>query len=707
MVDWSKVPVMTQGPSREEEAAQRAQEAGTRGQLEQALFPTTVIQQSIPTSLPEAGGLIGGLVAAMFPELRPLAALTRAAPAVVRPFVPSLAGSTAGTLAGTLGEQAVLGQDIMSSPTAQKVLENSIANAAFDVGGNLVFSALGKAIKIGKNELDKLGITKGLFDTEEGAARKAAQEWLSQRGATLNKGQLTGNVLDQATVGALKSSAGAGEFKTQEAGVSKALQQGAQEVQNTLDTSDAFKTALKTGDPTQMAVGDRFQSAMAAAETAMKDKYRPTFEKIDADMGLQVSLLPLKKEAQKELDKLSEHKFAGAGVERKKALEEILKQDDNVSLSTAHALRSDLLAGAREAVKEGVPTTALGGEYTRQAQGIRNAMDNVMVLTFGNEEEKAAARRLGLVGGVDQAGGLRSGQYKEYNVDDLSKLNIGRTKATTSNNELLREYFNTQEGYKNAMQGFYNGTVSSALKSEPSAVGEYLFNIDRPERLRDAQKAIVQAQKYLPPEVSKGLQAELQYGYLNKMFGSPDGIVKFSQAMKDDKNFQQGFNYLFGDPSLRNQLKELANAAKYGTEAGAASTYLRSKGLIETVGAGTALSAAGLTYLTLPDEVKSKLDASTLAATAGTLYLTPKLMSKAVTNKASMDVLAMIAKAQGNPKYAGAVSAKIVDGLQKAGLINSEYLNDVNAKLGQPKQEVPSQQAPAGVDWSKVQVENP
>lgn len=705
MVDWSKVPVMTQGPSREEEAAQREQQAGARGQLEQALFPTTVVQQSIPTSLPETGGLLGGVAAVVFPELRPIAALTRAAPSIVRPFVPSLVGSTAGTVAGTLGEQAITGKDILSSDTAKKVLANSVSNAAFDVGGNLVFSALGKAIKIGKGELDNLGITKGLFDTEEGAARRAAQEWLSQRGATLNKGQLTGTVLDQATVGTLKSSAGAGEFRKQEEGVNKALQQGAQDVQSTLETSDAFKMALKTNDPTQMAVGDRFQSAMAAAETAMKDKYRPTFEKIDADMGLQVSLLPLKQEAQKELDTLAKRKFAGAGAERKKALEEIIKQDDNVSLSTAHALRSDLLAGAREAVKEGVPTTALGGEYTRQAQGIRNAMDNVMVLTFGNEEEKALARKLGLIGGVDQPAGLRSGQYQAFNIDDLSKMNIGRTKATTSNNELLREYFNTQEGYKNAMKGFYNGTVSSALKSEPSAVGEYLFNIDRPERLRDAQKAIVEAQKYLPANVSKGLQAELQYGYLDKMFGSPDGIQKFAASMKDDKNFQQGFNYLFGDPKIRNQLKELANATKYGTEAGPASTYLRSKGLIETVGAGTAIGAAGVTYLTLPDEVKSKLDAATLAATGGTLYLVPKLLSKAVTNKTGMDALAMLAKAQGNPKYAGAMSAKIVDGLQKAGLIDSEYVKNVEAMLGQPKQEAPSQQAPTTMDWSKVPVE--
>jgi len=48
------------------------------------------------------------------------------------------------------------------------------------------------------------------------------------------------------------------------------------------------------------------------------------------------------------------------------------------------------------------------------------------------------------------------------------------------------------------MSGLYSGTMQAALKAEPSSVGEYLFNIDKPERMRDTFSAIAEIQKYLP-----------------------------------------------------------------------------------------------------------------------------------------------------------------------------------------------------------------
>ena len=119
--------------------------------------------------------------------------------------------------------------------------------------------------------------------SDEDAARRAAQEWLSQRGATLTKGQLTGDIGTQAIEGTLKYTSGAEAFAKQEAGVKKAIQQGAEDVLNTLDTSDAFQMALKQGDPTQMAVGDRFQAAIKSAEVAMKDKYRPIYQQLEKE----------------------------------------------------------------------------------------------------------------------------------------------------------------------------------------------------------------------------------------------------------------------------------------------------------------------------------------------------------------------------------------------------------------------------------------
>jgi hypothetical protein len=699
-VDPRSVQSMTPAPSREEMAAQQQDLEKTRAGIVGSLFGTGLFPSENQTSLSTIGGVVGGIAPILFPEARviaPIMRATEAAPAAIRPFIPSLLGSTAGTTAGTLAEQALMpNQSIFSSETGKKLLENNLQNAAFDVGGNLVFSAFGKTLKVGKDMLDKAGITKSasFFATPEEEARRAAQEWLSARGATLTKGQLTG---DLGTIeGTLKYSPASTYFEQQQKGVVKALNQGVNDVRATLETSDVFKNALKQDDPTQMALGDRFQNAIVEADKLMKAKFAPVYEKIDADQGLRVNLIPLKQEAQKELDKLAQTKFKFAGSERRKVLEDILSQDDEVAFGTAHALRSDLLASGREATKEGVPSTVLQKEYFNQAQGVSNQMDNTMVITFGNEEQKALAKKLGLVGGIDQPAGLRNGQYIAHNISSLDQLNLPRTKANPANNDLLREYFNAQNSYKNAMGGLYNGTMQAALKEEPDAVGGYLFNIDRPSRMRDTFLAISEMQKYLPKAQSDGLKSELQYGYLKKIFGQPDGVTKFTKNL-DDETFKEGFNYLFREPELKKQLLSIANAAKYGLEEEKGSTVLRTKAIGAAVTGATA-GASTLAYLNLPDEIQGKIDLPNAISSYGVLYLTPKLMGRALTNKNTMDALAMLPKAQANPKYAGAMATKIADALNRSGILNEEYANDVNTILhGAPKQES-MQQAPV-INW--------
>jgi hypothetical protein len=715
--DWASVPVMSQGPSREEVASKEQEMNRARAGLASAVAmpvtaavsPYSLLLPSPETSLPSVGGLMGGLLPLVAPELRPVQAITQLAskaPAVVRPFVPSLVGSTAGTVAGTLGEQAMLGQDIFSTETGSKMLGNVLENAALDLGGNLAFSIAGKTYQVSKDALNKAGVNIGglmnAFPAEE-QARRAAQEWFSKRGATLTKSQLTGDSGTQMIEGALKMSSGADAFAKQQAGVKKAIEEGAKDVLNTLDTSDTFKMALKQGDPTQMAVGDRFQSAIKLAETAMKDKYRPVYEQLEKEgNGMFINMRPLKDNAKAELEKLAKRNFAGAGAERRRALEDIVGQADDVPLSVAHDLRSDLLAGAREAQKEGVPTTALQREYNLQADAIRKQMDSVMVTTFGNAEDKALAQKLGFTGGVISPAGLRAGEKLNYAQDvDTLIAGLGRTKATTANNQLLRDYFGAQKGYGDAMQGFYSGTVSSALKAEPSAIGEYLFNLDRPERMRETFGAIVQAQKYLPKEQSKGLSEELMYGYLKKAFDSPEGIAQLGKNL-DNPTFKESFNFLFSKPDQRKTIENLANAAKFGTESAGESSVLKTK----AISTGIGLAVGGTAYLALPKEITDKLDVTSSALSAGVLYLTPKLLARSMTSKQGMDTLAMITRAQDNPKFAGAASAKIADMLNKSGIIDSEYLKASDTLfhgLQQPT-EMPTAAPSGAFDWNSVPV---
>jgi len=696
-INWDEAPSMTQGLTREQEALKRQELNRTRMSLAGALSPLPV---ESTTNLPEMGGLLGGLAPLVFPESKivaPIMALTRKAPAIAQPFLPSLLGSTAGTSAGVLAEQGLTG-NILSPETGQKLLEKNVQNAIFDLGGNLAFTVLGKTITVGRDALEKIGIAPkpSAFGTPELEARRAAQEWLSSRDATLTKSQLTGE--GGAIEGALKYTTGAPAFKEQQVGVRKALEQGVNDVKSTLDTSDAFNLALKQGDPTQMAIGDRFQNAIKVADTEMKAKYKPIYNQMEKEGdGLLVDLSSLKSAAKEELDRLNKNKAMSSAANDKRAvLEQILQQEDKISFSTAHDLRSDFLASARDASKEGQPASTLEAYYKRYAQGLRNNMDSVAVITFGNEEQKAKARQLGLVGGIDQPAGLRTGQFQTYNIESLSKMNLPTTEANIKNNDLLKNYWDAQNAYGSAMEGLYGGAMRTALKSEPSAVGEYLFDINRPERIQDVAKAVREMQKYLPANQSKGLIQELQYGYINKMFGSPEGVTNFTKKM-EDKTFKEGFDYLFRDATTKKQLTDIANAAKYGLEEEGGTTALRTR----LVSAGATTATAVGAYLTLPDSVQSQINLPESIATIGALYLTPKFISKALTNKDAMDALAMISKGQKNPKYMGAVSGKIADMLNKSGIIDNEYLNEVNQfTTGKSQAYQPSSQpSVAPINW--------
>lgn len=694
-IDWSVAPQeMKAGLTREEEAKREQELNRSRMALLGALTPLPV---ELASNLPQTGGLLGGLAAVAFPQSRilsPISRLTQAAPAVTRPFIPSLAGSTAGTSLGTLLEQGLQNKDIFSTETGKKLLLNNIENAAFDVGGNLIFGFGGKAIKLGKEQLDKVGITKGMFETEEDAARRAAQEWLSSRDGTLTRGQLTGNLGTQTIEGTLKFTSGGEAFAQQQAGVKKALDQGINDVKNTLETSEAFQTALKQGDPTQMATGDRWQTAIAEADKAMKTKYRPVYEQMEQQGdGLLVNMTPLKKAAQDELDRLNKNKaMSSAAEDKRKVLQQILAQEDKISFSTAHDLRSDFLASARDATKEGQAANTLEAYYKRYAQGLQNNMTDIAVITFGSKEQKDLARKLGLGGGIDQPAGLREGQFKDYNIESLEKLNLPTTQANAASNQLLRDYFNAQKSYKNAMEGFYNGTMQTMLKSEPEEVGKYLFNVDYPSRLKSVANAVVEMQKYLPPEQSKGLLGELQFGYLKKVFGEPDGVLKFTKNLQNE-TFKEGFDYLFRDANIKKQLLDIANAAKYGLEETPGSTVLRSR-MVGAIAAATLGSGA---YLSFPDEVSNNLLPT--IGSLGALYITPKLMAKALTSKTEMNALAMLAKAQSNPKYAGAMGAKIANMLNKSGIIDNEYLTEVNQMIyGKQEQQPPT--SPSSIDWT-------
>lgn len=619
--------------------------------------------------LPAIGGTLGtlaGVAGQRLPYVGPVLTLGSVGQkaglfgTAARTLAPSLIGSTLGTGTGLLAEGAV--QDQL--PASNRVFGELVTNAAFDVGGNLVFGALGKTYKIAK---DAIPFLKGSSPED---ARIAAQQFLSDRGATLSRAQLTGKPLDVAIEEVVRGGTGAPVFRAQEQSVRDAINKGVNEFKDKLATSADFRTALTQGDPTQMALGDNFKNAVNVARDEFKSVHRPFYEKLSQDTGAYVDMRGIKAQAQKEYDRLAQGKFAGAGADKKTILEDVLKQDDFVDFGIAHDIRSNFGAAARDKVEAGGRATTLSAGYSRYEDGISKAMDDAFKIV-GSTKKRVEGQGL---------------QLTKTPAESTVAVTTGETgfnpylKQTQETKDLVRTYRLTQESYKKGMDGLYNNTLTKALELEPEAVGKYLFNPEYSSRFRDVYKSVAQVDKYARNDIVNGLK----YGFIEQAMSNPDNVLKLSKTLETDKAFKQGFDYLFKAPGEKEFLTNILNSAKYGLDEGAMSQLARNRLALE----GTRVLAQGgaLTggYLLLPEGSQEKLKANLPEAlsTAGVLIITPRLVAKAMTNKQAMNALVDLSKAQDNPKFAGAMATKIFNNLNESGIIDNEYLTEINAKLG-------------------------
>lgn len=635
--------------------------------------------------IPAIGGALGtiaGVAGQKLPYVGPVLTMgalgqkTGLLGSAVRTFTPSLIGSTAGTTAGLLTE-AGINQEL---PASNRIYGELVSNAAFDVGGNLVFGALGKTYKVAK---DALPFLKGSSPED---ARIAAQQFLSDRGATLSRAQLTGKPLDVAIEEVVRGGTGAPVFKAQEKGVREAIDKGVAEFKDRLDVSDAFKTALKQGDPTQVVVGDTFKNVINAARDEFKSVHRPFYQKLSEDTGIYVDMRGIKAQAQKEYDRLAQGKFASeAAREKQKILSDVLNQDDFIDFGIAHDIRSNFGSSARDAMEAGGKATTASAGYTRYEQGISNAMDEAFKVV-GSTKKRVEGQGLGFT--------QTPATSKEAITTGTPGFNP-YLQQTQEAKDLVKQYKATQESYKAGMDGLYNTTITKALDADPEAVGKLLFNPEVSSRFRDVNKAVAQLDKYKRADVVNSLK----YGFIDQVMSNPDNVLKFSKELEGNKAFRQGFENLFKASGEKEFLTNILNSAKYGLDEGTMSQLARNRVALE----GTRLLAQGgaLTggYLILPESSQEKLKANLPEAlsTAGVLIITPRLVAKAMTNKTAMNALVDLAKAQDNPKFVGAVATKMYNNLNESGIIDNEYLTEVNniLKRREPASTAPAQEQPS------------
>lgn len=606
------------------------------------------------TGLPAALALVGGIAPFVAPEarlIRPIAQLGKPG-TTARALLPSLAGSSVGSALGTFGEASLTGKNVFTTDFGKQLIGNLVENAAWDVGGNLSVIVGGKALKVGKEQLNKFGGG----DPATTDPRLAAQRFFSEKGATLTRGQLTGDTTTQIIENIIKGGpSGTAAFAKQTEGVKSAITQGVQDVKNTLQTSDSFKQALATEQPLTLAAGENFQGLITTARDAFKDKYRPFYQSLTQNNGVYVDLRGVKKAAQQEYDQLAKSKFKGAAGERKEVLDAVLTQDDFVEFGVAHDLRSNFSGSANDLVQPGKGTTTKGAAYTKYAVNFEKAMDDAVQLAADTPQRKAA--------------------------------------------DTINEYNRVKRLYKEGQNSLFNETIVTAMQKSPSKVGAYLADLTEAEKFTDLYKALSAVDKYAGQAGKESTEAlgNLKYSFLETNLSTPEKILKFNQNLNDNPDLKKAFYKLYRNEAPK--IQEVLNAADIGlTRETAGASYLRTRGasVAFTGAAGT------LGYLALPEDVQNRIGENLpqSLATAGAIILTPRLLAKASTNKEAMDALAGLAKASKQPKIAGATAAKIVDQLNKSGIIDSEYITEIDNLFNKPQQQEQTA-TPSSVDLER------
>jgi hypothetical protein len=597
--------------------------------------------QGNETSLPAILGIGGGLLPFVAPQLKVSQKIMQAGRAMGAPVLaPSLIGSTFGTAAGTLLEPALTGREYLTSEFAKQFASNVVENALWDVGGNLVFSVGGKSFKVAKDAFSK----NAQSVTEP---RQAVQEWLSNRGATLTRAQLTGKPTARALEEMAKGGFAGETFRLQQEGVEKAINLGVQEVKDTLQTSPSFKLALAADEPFTRATGENFKELIDIARVEFKDKYRPFYQSLSTDKGVYVDLRPIKVAAQKEYDQLAKGKFAGAAADRKIVLDDVLKQDDLVEFGVAHDLRSGFSASANDAKQPGKATTTKEAAYSKYASEIEKSMDTAF------------------------------------------------SKTPSASKELINEYNRVRSAYKEGMDGLYNTTIAEAMAQNPSKVGAYLADLSESEKFTDLFKAISVIDEYakVPGKEGKQLLNDVKYSFLEKNLATPEQAATFARNLAKDKDLSSSFYKLFRSEAPA--LKQVLTAADIGLEGGGSgASYLRNR----IIGGGAVAGAGAIGYLTLPGDMTERLknNLPEVALTAGLFILTPRVLARASTNPKAMNALANLEKASKNPRFGGALSAKLVDQLNESGIIDSDYITEVNSLFS--KEPINANDEPAPVD---------
>jgi len=484
-------------------------------------------------------------------------------------------GSTAGAgVGGALGEtyeQVTRGEQVAPSRIGMAGFEE----AAWDAGGNLVLKGAGKTLRFGA---DKLGFTsKDVPD-----ANAAAQTFLQKYGSSLPEAARTGNNMDAALEGFVRTPATYDLFKNKQNEIRTALSEGSQDVLKSLVNSKEFDQALRSGSSAQAASGEVLQNFIKEGQKTLSDSVEPLYKEIFKDVKSTVSTFPIKSWASKEMTSP-----ASLTAGQKSILNELKDLPPNVDFQTLHKIRSRWLAENRDKYASSVSS---------------------------NKDSRASSTISDLVTKID-------------NAMDMSA-------NTLLNPDTLKQYRQVTKTYREGVQGLQSDAVVSAMSKNPEEVGGFLFAAGNETPIKDLYKSVAAAQT-LTKKPSKDILDSLRFGYLDALVNTPENMLKFATDVEQNKNMQNTFNALFRGTPQYDAIKAMNEASKLGLVQAQTQSGLvaRTAGVaIDVAKPLTTLGTGYFFFLSPEQQERVKENLGSAAVAGGGLLLSQRQLAKVMLN---------------------------------------------------------------------------
>ena len=609
-------------PEEEKELAQLEAEAkiteGVGNYFQQRIQEPSLGQQfkeATIQSLPELGGMLGGVAGGLL-GLRAGQPIVggRTGAALGSAAVSSMLGAGFGGATGEAGRQAIVGE-----PDFGKVAKAGLEQASYDAAGNLIFSAAGKAYRIGKEALTSK------FGAEiPDQAIFAADRLLKEEGAF----GLTPYQSTKGTMSGISESIARGSF------TGKPVMMAAEEKTKKALVAAKNKVLddISTNIYDSVATGESFANAINAGDEALKNTVRPFYENLSKSTGAVVDIVPIQNKVNQLLNKSEKAGGLDLSATEKTFLTQVSEAPESMDFAAAHDVLSALKKKQRDIKTGNTPDSALYARISEIVNTLQNQMDNSFA----------------------KAGG------KPKALDFEGKL-------PDDNTTTLAEQYNLYSKlYKDSVQDLYSETTSKLLLKDPEYVGKNIYSAGSVTAFKDVQKALSRAK-----QLDKALDVNatidsVRRGYVENLLKSENSFANLGEKIKNDEALRRTFETVL-TPKQQANVTRLLKAAELSSvkPPAEAPLFLAS----QQAQAVTGLGSTALLLLS-PDAQRVAADNPySTVALAGSILLGPRFIAKAITNpEATNAALALLKQQQQGLPITQNLFLKTTKIFEKAGI---------------------------------------